>query len=351
MMIYRTFIIAVFLVFTYGCSDSNNDDSFDLSPVDPPANPIQPANVSQPEWLYVQTAATAQMTSNTTLKIPFTRDVFGFTDRPYREHAYFTAFEFASFWSEEGANSFSADPPNAVLTWLVGEEQREAEVIIKNATVYSDGVQESLVYEVTLETGQMPDAQMSSVSLFVDSNKNCTPANWKPKAYLAGCDLRDQDLTGADLSGANLQGASLYNTLLIGVNLPGADLSGADLRRADLTIANLTGANLQGADVREMFLDDATLITANLVNAQLTYSSLTNADLTGANLTGADLSYTDLSGADLSGANLTRVSLFGANLLGVILNDTDLTDARFSSTTCPDGRVTDLFLASDRCSL
>ena len=173
MMIYRTFIIAVFLVFTYGCSDSNNDDGFGLSPVDPvvpPAGPIELTNSSEPEWLYVQTAATAQMTSNTTLKIPFTRDVFGFTDRPYREHAYFTAFEFASFWSEEGANSFSADPPNAVLTWLVGEEQREAEVIIKNATVYSDGVQESLVYEVTLETEQMPDAQMSYVSLFVDSN-------------------------------------------------------------------------------------------------------------------------------------------------------------------------------------
>ena len=56
------------------------------------------------------------------------------------------------------------------MTRLVGEEQREAEVIIKNATVYADGAQESLVYEVTLEAGQMPDAQMSSVSLFVDSS-------------------------------------------------------------------------------------------------------------------------------------------------------------------------------------
>ena len=169
-MMYRNFIICLFLVFTYGCSDSNNDNGFDLSPVVPPATPIQPANAGQPEWLYVQTAATAQMTSDTTLEIPFTRDVFGFTDRPYRKQAYLTAFEFASLWTEEGANSFSADAPNAVLTWQVGEEQREAEVIIKNATVYADGAQESLVYEVTLEAGQMPDAQMSSVSLFVDSS-------------------------------------------------------------------------------------------------------------------------------------------------------------------------------------
>ena len=168
-MMYRNFFICLFLVFTFGCSDSNNDNGFDLSPVDPPATPIQPASAGQPEWLYVQTAATAQMTSDTVLEIPFTRDVFGFTDRPDREHAYLTAFEFASLWTAEGANSFSADAPNAVLTWQVGEEQREAEVIIKNATVYADGAQESLVYEVTLEAGQMPDAQMSSVSLFVDS--------------------------------------------------------------------------------------------------------------------------------------------------------------------------------------
>ena len=44
-MIYRTFIIAVVLVFTYGCSDSdsNNDDGFDLLPAVPEPTPIQPA--------------------------------------------------------------------------------------------------------------------------------------------------------------------------------------------------------------------------------------------------------------------------------------------------------------------
>ena len=96
-MIYRNFFICLFLVFTYGCSDSNNDDGFDLSPVDPPANPSQPTNPSQPEWLYVQTAETAQMTSDTTLEMPFTRDVFAFTDRPDRKQAYLTAFEFEAF--------------------------------------------------------------------------------------------------------------------------------------------------------------------------------------------------------------------------------------------------------------
>ncbi len=177
-MTYRALIIVALLVFTYGCSDSNNDNGFDLSPVDPvvpPANPIEPTNSSQPEWLYVQTAATAQMTSDTRLEIPFTRDVFGFTDRPNRQHAYFTAYQFASLWNENRTNSFYEDPPNAVLTWLDGEQQREVEMILNSATVYSDGTQESLAYEVTLETEQMPDAQMSYVSLFVDSSQTPIP--------------------------------------------------------------------------------------------------------------------------------------------------------------------------------
>ena len=187
-MRYRTFIICLFLGFTYGCSDSNGNDGFDISvadsntdPVLPPANPPVPTDVSQlvspPEWLYVQTAATAQMTSDTILEMPFTRDVFAFTDRPNRRHAYLTAYEFTSLWNEgEGSNSFYEEPPNAVLTWSDGEKLREVEVIINNAAVYSDGgVQDSLVYEVTLGTEQMPDAQMSSVSLFVDGdNVVCT---------------------------------------------------------------------------------------------------------------------------------------------------------------------------------
>ena len=101
-MMYRNVIICFFLVFAYGCSDSNNDDGFGLSPAVPEPTPIQPANASEPEWLYVQTAGTAQMTSDTTLEIPFTRDVFGFTDRPYQKQAYLTAFEFASLWTSVG---------------------------------------------------------------------------------------------------------------------------------------------------------------------------------------------------------------------------------------------------------
>jgi hypothetical protein len=50
---------------------------------------------AQEEWLFVHTAEEAQVTNNTTIVMPVTRDVFAFTDRPYRKHAYMTGEQFA----------------------------------------------------------------------------------------------------------------------------------------------------------------------------------------------------------------------------------------------------------------
>ena len=73
------------------------------------------------EWLFVHTAQTAEMTSDTTLVMPVTRDIFAFTDRPNRMHAYMNAHEYVSLWDEGEGDTFKADPPNAVLTWVDGD--------------------------------------------------------------------------------------------------------------------------------------------------------------------------------------------------------------------------------------
>ena len=379
-MRYRTFVICLFLAFTYGCSDSNGNDGFDISvadsntdPVLPPANPPVPTDVSQlvspPEWLYVQTAATAQMTSDTTLEIPITRDVFGFTDRPNRRHAYFTASEFEAFWSEEGANSFSEDPPNAVLTWLDGEEQREAEITLNSATVYADGIQESLVYEITLETEQMPDAQMSYVSLFVDSNTDCSlgkeklvtgvndsgaPVTFNSAyilAYVAGCDWSDENLSGMYLTGATLVNADLSGADLTGAILLGAQLSNTDLSGANLTNAVLAGAYLSGANLRGANLTGAVLADANLSGANLSLADLTDADLTDANLTGALLVSTDLYNTDLTDADLTGASLSGATMTGGKLTGANLTNVRMRGVSFIDVDLTifEISWAAEQC--
>ena len=127
------------------------------------------------EWLFVHTAQTAEMTSDTTLVMPVTRDIFAFTDRPNRMHDYINAHEFVSLWDEGDGDTFRADPPNAVLTWVDGEEMKEAELLIVSAETVRHG--REIAYEVKLEAGKKPTGKLQSVSFFVDSY--CPPGMWR----------------------------------------------------------------------------------------------------------------------------------------------------------------------------
>ena len=100
------------------------------------------------EWLFVHTSPTAEMTSDTTLVMPVTREIFAFTDRPNRQHGYMTAHAFVSLWDEAEGDTFKADPPNAVLTWIDGDKVHEAEVVITDASVLAHG--RAISFEVKL---------------------------------------------------------------------------------------------------------------------------------------------------------------------------------------------------------
>ena len=120
------------------------------------------------EWLFVHTAETAEMTSATTLVMPVTRDIFAFTDRPNRQHGYMKAHHFVTLWDEGEGDTFKADPPNAVLTWVDGGEMKEAEVLITDAKVVGDGYGTAVQYSVKLEAGEMPVGSFTATSFFVD---------------------------------------------------------------------------------------------------------------------------------------------------------------------------------------
>ena len=134
------------------------------------------------EWLFVHTAQTAEMTSDTTLVMPATRDIFAFTDRPNRMHGYMNAHEFVSLWDEGEGDTFKADPPNAVLTWVDGDEMKEAEVLIIGAETVSHG--RGIAYQVKLEAGETPEGNIGVPSFFVDASNaditgaTCTPEYW-----------------------------------------------------------------------------------------------------------------------------------------------------------------------------
>ena len=118
------------------------------------------------EWLFVHTSPTAEMTSDTTLVMPVTREIFAFTDRPNRQHTFMTAHAFVSLWDKGEGDTFKADPPNAVLTWLDGDKVHEAEVVITDASVLAHG--RAISFEVKLEAGEALSGQMQGVSMFID---------------------------------------------------------------------------------------------------------------------------------------------------------------------------------------
>jgi len=117
------------------------------------------------EWLFIHTAETAEMTSATTLVMPVTRDIFAFTDRPNRMHGYLNAHEFVSLWDEGEGDTFKADPPNAVLTWVDGDDVHETELLILSAETGGHG--REIAYEVKLEAGETPEGKIGFASFFV----------------------------------------------------------------------------------------------------------------------------------------------------------------------------------------
>ena len=142
-----TYLLLALIIVACSTDDNNNVDD------------------TQAEWLYVHTAIEANATNSTTLVIPFTEDIFAFTDRPNREHKYISAEEFVSYWSEDATNSFQFDPPNAVLTSVDDDGVAEVEVVIIGASTDGDNI------TYTIQSPKLTEnATFQDVSLFVDGN-------------------------------------------------------------------------------------------------------------------------------------------------------------------------------------
>ena len=129
-------------------------------------NNVDNINTLEKEWLYTHTALEATATLSTTIVMPFTEDIFAFTDRPNREFKYISGDEFASYWNDyDDANSFKLDPPNAVLTWVAADGVSEVEVVITDANF--DGA--NMIYTIE-NTTITANQSFEEVSLFVDGN-------------------------------------------------------------------------------------------------------------------------------------------------------------------------------------
>lgn len=123
-----------------------------------------------PNWLFVQTASGFTSDGNN-LTIPYEREIFGFTDRPNRMHAYLNATEFASLWGI-GYDDFTENPPNAVLTWVADDKVQEAELKLTAIALNDHG--RTITYTATFEAGTALPKSASAISLFIDSAQRVT---------------------------------------------------------------------------------------------------------------------------------------------------------------------------------
>ena len=126
-------------------------------------------------WLFsLQSAATTSFDqSSSVLSMPV-GNLVGFTDRPNREVRGLTPTDFAALWTGRSDDSFSADPPNASLTyWDSDGTNAVAHTVIVEITkdVSGAGNVMSMTLRILSPSGAVLPTKMYRASLFID-NKN-----------------------------------------------------------------------------------------------------------------------------------------------------------------------------------
>ena len=114
--------------------------------------------------MFVQTARGISSESGTLTLQGVTASTLYFSDRPERVAGQMATVDFVDLWGE-GENSFAADPPNAVLSFLdPGADVPDDAVIVIKEPVLTDG---NLAYSIEVLEGTVP-ATTGPVSLFID---------------------------------------------------------------------------------------------------------------------------------------------------------------------------------------
>ncbi|HTX70019.1 MAG TPA: hypothetical protein VMH50_12890 [Thermoleophilia bacterium] len=116
------------------------------------------------ESMFVQTAQGVTSDGGTLTLAGVTASTLYFSDRPQRVVGSMKTTDFVDLWGV-GDNSFAADPPNAVLSFLEpgGEVPEDAVVVIKDPRLENG----HLSYTIEVLEGKVP-AQAGDVTLFID---------------------------------------------------------------------------------------------------------------------------------------------------------------------------------------
>lgn len=114
--------------------------------------------------LFVQTAHAAEHIDGRIHLRTVTPSTLYFSDRPQRVVGHLSTPEFVGFW-DEGENSFSEDPPNAVLAFIGEAEEVPEDIVIEISDPILTG--SDLSYAANVLEGELP-ARAEGCSLFID---------------------------------------------------------------------------------------------------------------------------------------------------------------------------------------
>jgi hypothetical protein len=126
-----------------------------------------PAQTSPAEFeaLYVQSARRATAYGDVLTLHDLAPSTVMFSDRPTRIAGHLTTKQFVEGWGH-GENSFLDDPPNAVLSFLGGEQEEAPEDVV--LTLTNPRLEwERITYDVDVREGRLP-ATTGPCSLFID---------------------------------------------------------------------------------------------------------------------------------------------------------------------------------------
>jgi hypothetical protein len=112
--------------------------------------------------LYVQNARAVTYQDGRLTLIDVSPMVIFFANRPYRVAGHVHMAEYLQDWGNV-QDSFKADPPNATLSFLNGDDMRSVPVELMNPRMQGA----DLVYDIHILEGKMP-AKGGAGSLFID---------------------------------------------------------------------------------------------------------------------------------------------------------------------------------------
>ena len=135
------------------------------------------------ESMFVQTAQGIDSDGGTLTLRGVTPSTLYFSDRPQRVVGHMTTADFVDLWAI-GDNSFDADPPNAVLSFLEPGADVPDDAVVVLTKPNLDGAGD-LAYSIEVLEGTVP-AHTGPVTLFID------PFG-RPRSPVSGCGVRRRE--------------------------------------------------------------------------------------------------------------------------------------------------------------